>query len=80
MIPDICPLGRINCVSCPYFTTCGCTYEKINNTTNTFTTWSHDDAVRYYDKRKEELMKIPKDILVEMLIGKRPDGIYPISY
>lgn len=32
---------------------------------------THDDMVALWERRKEELMKLSKEELVEMLIGKR---------
>jgi len=67
MITNNCSLGRLNCYGCPYLTSAGC-LEKANTQAFSIT---HDDMVALWERRKEELMKLSKEELVEMLIGKR---------
>ena len=68
MIAYNCPFGRACCDDCNYLTTGGCIAKQ--NTLQTFSI-THDDMVALWKRRKEELMKLSKEELVEMLIGKR---------
>ena len=63
-----CPFGLAYCDGCNCLTTGGC-IAKQNTSQASFTT--HDDMVARWDRRREELMKLSKEELVEMLIGKR---------
>lgn len=68
MTANNCPFGRAYCDGCNNLTTCGCIAEQ--NTSQAFSI-THDDMVALWERRKEELMKLSKEDLVEMLIGKR---------
>ena len=68
MAVNNCPLGRVYCDGCNHLTTGGCIAKQ--NTSHAFSI-THDDMVALYDRKKEELMKLSKEELVEMLIGKR---------
>ena len=68
MIANNCPFGRACCDGCNYLTTGGC-IKKQNTSQASFITY--DDMVALWERRKEELMKLSKEELVEMLIGKR---------
>ena len=68
MVAYNCPLGRVYCDGCNYLTTGGCIAKQ--NTSHMFSI-THDDRVALYDRKKEELMKLSKEELVELLIGKR---------
>lgn len=63
-----CPLGRLTCDGCIYLTTAGC-LEKSRQTQAFSIT--HDGMVALWERRKEKLMKLSKEELVEMIIGKR---------
>ena len=63
-----CPLGRGSCDGCNYLTTGGCIAKQ--NTSQAFSI-THDDMVALWERRKAELMKLSKEELVEMIIGKR---------
>jgi hypothetical protein len=68
MIANNCPLGRVSCDGCNYFTTVGCIAKP--NTPLVFSI-THDGMVALWERRKNELMKLSKEELVEMIIGKR---------
>ena len=68
MIDNNCPLGRACCDGCNLLTTGGC-IEKQN--TSQASSITYDDMISLWERRKAELMKLSKEELVEMLIGKR---------
>lgn len=68
MIAYNCPFGRACCDGCNQLTTGGCLAKQIQPHSFSIT---HDDMVALWERRKEELMKLSKEELVEMLIGKR---------
>lgn len=68
MIANNCPFGRACCDGCNNLTTGGCIAKQ--NTPPSFT-GTHDDMVALWERRKEELMKLSKEDLIEMIIGKR---------
>lgn len=68
MIADNCPLGRISCDGCNQLTTGGCSAKPRQQHGFSIT---HDDMVALWERRKEELMKLSKEELVELLIGKK---------
>lgn len=63
-----CPIGRVSCDLCSYDTTAGCTAQRPLPTASSIT---REEILAHYDHRKEELMKLSKEELVEQLIGKR---------
>ena len=67
MIANNCPFGRACCDGCNNLTTGGC-IAKQNFTGCSIT---HDDMVALWKRRKDELMKLSKEELVEMIIGKK---------
>lgn len=68
MTVNSCPFGRACCDGCNYLTTCGCIAKQ--NISQTFSI-THDDMVALWERKKEELMKLSKEELVEIIIGKR---------
>ena len=70
MTVDSCPFKRIYYDGCNYLTTTtgGCIAKQ--NTSQTFSI-THDDMVALWERRKEELMKLSKEELIEIIIGKR---------
>ena len=64
-----CPFRRACCDGCNHLTTGGCIAKQEN--TSQASSITYDDMVALWEKRKEELMKLSKEELVEMLIGKR---------
>ena len=68
MIANSCPFGRVHCDGCNYLTTGGCIAKQ--NISQAFSI-THDDMIALWDRRKEELMKLSKEELVEIIIGKR---------
>lgn len=59
-----CPYGYMSCYGCCFATTGGCP-EQTNAISIT------EEGIRdYWQRRHDELMKLPKEELVEMLIGK----------
>lgn len=68
MIVHNCPLGRIACDGCNQLTTGGCLAKQSQPHCFSIT---HDDMVALWERRKEDLMKLSKEELVELLIGKR---------
>ena len=68
MIADNCPFGKLSCDGCNCLTTGGCIAKQNTLQTASIT---HDDRVALWERRKAELMKLSKEELVEMLIGKR---------
>lgn len=68
MTNNNCPFGRACCYGCNYLTTGGCIAKQ--NTLHGYSI-TYDDMVALWERRKDELMKLSKEELVEMLIGKR---------
>lgn len=68
MIAYNCPIGRAACDGCNNLLTGGCILKQSQPQQFSIT---HNDMVALYDRKKEELMKLPKEELVELLIGKR---------
>lgn len=68
MIAYNCPLGKVSCDECSLLTTGGCLAKQ--NTSQVFSI-THDDMVALWERRKAELMKLSKENLIEMLIGKK---------
>ena len=68
MIAYNCPIGRAVCDGCNNLLTGGCMLKQSQPQQLSIT---HDDMVALYDRKKEELMKLSKEELVELLIGKR---------
>ena len=68
MIVNSCPFGRACCDGCNYLTTGGCMAKQSTSQAFSIT---HDGMLALWDRRREELMKLSKEELVEMLIGKR---------
>ena len=68
MIAYNCPLNRAVCDGCNYHNTGGCV---LANHSHAFTI-SHEDSVKLWERRKEALMKLSKDDLVELIIGRKP--------
>lgn len=71
MTANNCPFGRACCDGCNCLTTGGCVAKQnCLNTSQTFSI-THDDMVTLWERRKDELMKLSKKELVEMIIGKK---------
>ena len=68
MLVNSCPLGRVSCDSCNLLTTGGCIAKQNTSQASSIT---YEGMVARWDRRREELMKLSKEELVEMLIGKR---------
>ena len=68
MIANNCPLGRVSCDGCNYLITGGCIAKQ--NTSHAFSI-THDGIIALWERRKAELMKLSKEDLIEMLIGKK---------
>jgi hypothetical protein len=68
MIAYNCPIGRAACDGCNNLLTGDCLSKQSQSQQSSIT---HDDIVAHYDRKKEELMKLSKEELVELLIGKR---------
>lgn len=63
-----CPLGKACCDGCNCLTTGGCIAKQNTSQASSIT---HDGMAALWDRGREELMKLSKEELVEMLIGKR---------
>ena len=68
MTANNCPFGRACCDGCNCLTTGGCLVKQ--NTSQAYSI-TYDGMVAIWERRKVELMKLSKEELVEMLIGKR---------
>lgn len=68
MIAVNCPFGKLYCDGCNYLTSGGCSYDRNQNAT----IFNAQDAKDYYDRKYQEMMDLPKETLVELLIGTRP--------
>jgi len=68
MTVNSCHFGKASCDSCSLLTTGGCIAKQ--NTPQTFSI-THDGMVALWERRKDELMKLSKEELVEMIIGKK---------
>ena len=63
-----CPFGKACCDGCNCLTTGGCIAKQNTSQASSIT---YDGMLALWDRRREELMKLSKEELVEMLIGKR---------
>ncbi len=68
MIAYNCPIGKAMCDGCNNFLTGGCLLKQSHPQASSIT---HYDMVELWERRREELMKLSKEELVELLIGKR---------
>lgn len=68
MIADDCPLGRISCDGCNQLTTGGCSAKPRQQSCSSI---KYNIAVKLWERRKKELMKLSKEELIELLIGKK---------
>jgi hypothetical protein len=69
MLANCCPIGKIVCDECPYLTTGGCSYEL-----NVAYTITQEESDKLWERRRNELLSLPKETLVEMIMGRK--GIY----
>ena len=69
MLAYNCPCGKIVCDECIFLRDGNCTYEHKQYTITA------SQIQESYEKRRKELMELPKETLVEMIIGGGP-GIY----
>ena len=68
MIAYNCPIGKMACDGCSNSLTGGCLLKQSQPQASSIT---HDGRVELWERRREELMRLSKEELVEMLIGKR---------
>jgi hypothetical protein len=68
MIAYNCPIGKALCDGCNNLLTGGCLLKQSQPQQFSIT---HDDMVELWERRREELMKLSKEELVEMIIGKK---------
>lgn len=68
MIAYNCPLGKVSCDECNQLTTGGCLAKQNQSQAISIT---REESVALWERRKEELMKLSKEELVEIIIGKR---------
>lgn len=68
MIVYNCPIGRVTCDGCNNFLTEGCLLKQSQPQQLLVT---HDDMLALYDRKREELMKLSKEELVEIIIGEK---------
>ena len=69
MIAYNCSLNKLVCDGCDYLNTAGCCV--LANQSHAFTI-SHEDSVKLWERDKETLMKLSKEDLVELIIGRKP--------
>lgn len=64
----MCPFGKSYCDNCSYYVggMIHCSYDRKNDAT----TFTAKDAQELYESRYKELMQLPKETLVEMIIGR----------
>ena len=67
MVAYNCPIGKALCDGCNNFLTGGCLLQSQSQASSI----THDGMVELWERRREELMKLSKEELIEMLIGKR---------
>jgi hypothetical protein len=67
MIAYNCPIGKAMCDGCNNLLTGGCLLQSQSQASSI----THDGMVELWERRREELMKLSKEELVEMLIGKK---------
>ena len=68
MIAYNCPLGKAACDGCNNLLTGGCLLKQSKPQQFSIT---YDGRVELWERRREELMRLSKEELVELLIGKR---------
>ena len=68
MIAYNCPLGKVSCDECSRLTTGGCLAKQNQSQAISIT---HEESVTLWERRKTELMKLSKEELVELIIGRR---------
>ena len=68
MIAYNCTIGRAVCDGCNNFLTGGCLLKQSQPQQFSIT---HDGMVALWERKREELMRLSKEELVELLIGKK---------
>lgn len=71
MLPNYCPMGKIVCDGCSYLTTVGCSYER-----NVAFTITQEESDKLWERRRNELLSLPKETLVEMIMGRNAYNIF----
>ena len=67
MLAYNCPCGKIVCDDCIFLRDGCCTYER-----NVQYTITADQIREMHNNERERLMKLPKETLVEMILGRPP--------
>ena len=70
MLSINCPFGKIVCDGCSYLTTIGCSYDRSKDVY----TITKEQSDELWERRRNELLSLPKETLVEMIMGRR--GVY----
>lgn len=69
MIAYNCPLGKVVCDGCNYLNTNDCCVLAYHPIAVSIT---REDSIDLWERRKEALMKLSKEDLVELIIGRKP--------
>lgn len=69
MIAYNCPLGKMVCDGCNYLNTGGCCVLAYQQNAVLI---SQEEIADLWERRKEALMKLSKEDLVELIIGRKP--------
>ena len=70
-----CPVGKLSCYNCVYNTSGGCTHYLQRQGSTQFSI-TVDDMKRMWQDRYNQLMSLPKEDLVKMIIGEKPYYCY----
>ncbi len=69
MIAYNCPLNRVICDGCDYLNANDCCVLAYQSYATSIT---QEEKAELWERRKEELMKLSKDDLIELIIGRKP--------
>lgn len=69
MIAYNCPLNRVICDGCDYLNTNDCCVLAYQSHAEPIT---REESIDLWERRKEKLMELSKEDLVELIIGRKP--------
>lgn len=71
MLANNCPCGKIVCDDCFFLKNGDCTYER-----NVQFAITSEEINEIHRKERERLLNLPKETLVEMIIGKNAYNVF----
>lgn len=76
-----CPLGKLCCDGCQHLTTAGCAWDSdwaSYPTANYSKPASFESREMEFEARRKQLMDLPKEDLVKMIMGSKEEYIFQI--